>query len=146
MGQFASVNSLNLGLDGQTQGVPLGHGRRHSVNVVDKSSSQPGTGTISYDGFDAEITAPSLGGHSRQASRADSSWRISEFEYHFHTEFLFISHQTAVLAVFKAIVLFLLLTSLKHKHNCKVFNNSVLLRVVTTTKWLLSAFPTCYRI
>ena len=89
IGQFTSVNGLNLGLDGQTQGVPLGHGRRHSVNVVNKSASQPGPGTASYDGFDDGFVGPALGGHSRQASRADSSWRISEFEYQFYTEFSF---------------------------------------------------------
>ena len=88
MGQFANINGLNLGLDGQAQGIPPGHGRRHSVNVVNKSASQPGTGTASYDGFDDGFV-PAAGGHSRQASRADSSWRISEFEYHFHSEFSF---------------------------------------------------------
>ena len=88
MGQFANVNTLNLGLDGQTQGVPPGHGRRHSVNVLNKSASQPGAGTASYDGFDDGFAAPP-GGHSRQVSRADSSWRISKFEYHFHDECLF---------------------------------------------------------
>ncbi|GLB33866.1 putative 3'-5'-exoribonuclease [Lyophyllum shimeji] len=83
MGQFGNlgVGSLNLGLDGQPQGVPRGHGRRHSVNVVNKA---PGMGSISYgnayvpqDGFDDGFAPPSLGGHSRQASRADSSWRIN---------------------------------------------------------------------
>ena len=78
MGRFTNVNGLNLGLDGQTQGVPPGHGRRHSVNVVNKSTSQPGTGTASFDGFDDGFVPQLPGGHSRQASRADSSWRISE--------------------------------------------------------------------
>ncbi|KII95138.1 hypothetical protein PLICRDRAFT_203503 [Plicaturopsis crispa FD-325 SS-3] len=84
MGQFGSLNGLNLGLDGQTQGVPRGHGRRHSVNVVNKSGGQAG-GSISYgnpyagqEGFDDGFQAPpGFGGHSRQASRADSSWRIN---------------------------------------------------------------------
>ena len=88
IGQFASVNGLSLGLDGQTQGVPPGHGRRHSVNVVNKSASQPGTGTASYDGFDDGFVGPALGGHSRQASRADSSWRISEFRITFIQHFI----------------------------------------------------------
>jgi len=89
MGQFANINGLNLGLDGQAQGVPLGHGRRHSVNVVNKSISQPGTGTASYDGYDDGFVPAPAGGHSRQASRADSSWRISESDSHFYTEFSF---------------------------------------------------------
>lgn len=83
-GQFANMNGLNLGLDGQSQGVPPGHGRRHSVNVVNKSASQPSTGTANYDGFDDGFVPQAAGGHSRQASRVDSSWRISEFEYYFH--------------------------------------------------------------
>lgn len=82
MGQFGNLGGLNLGLDGQSQGIPRGHGRRHSVNVVNKAGGQP---SISYpnpyagqDGFDDGFTAPAFGGHSRQVSRADSSWRISE--------------------------------------------------------------------
>lgn len=87
MGQFGNMGGLNLGLDGQAQGVPRGHGRRHSVNVLNKATG-PGTmsGSISYgnpyagqEGFDDGFAPPpAFGGHSRQASRADSSWRISE--------------------------------------------------------------------
>ncbi|KAG6866469.1 hypothetical protein C0991_003987 [Blastosporella zonata] len=83
MGQFGNLGGLNLGLDGQTQGIPRGHGRRHSVNVVNKGA-QPGMGSISYnnpysgqDGFDDGFAPPSFGGHSRQVSRSDSSWRIN---------------------------------------------------------------------
>jgi len=81
MAQFGNLGGLGLGLDGQPQGVPRGHGRRHSVNVVNKSSGQ---GSISYnspyaqDGFEDGFAPPAaLGGHNRQASRADSSWRIN---------------------------------------------------------------------
>lgn len=81
---FAASQSLGqygLGLDGQPQGVPRGHGRRHSVNVVNKGTAPP-VGAVGYgysqDGFDDGFAPPSsFGGHSRQASRADSSWRIS---------------------------------------------------------------------
>ena len=147
MGQFANINGLNLGLDGQTQGVPLGHGRRHSVNVVNKSASQSGTGNASYDGIDDGFVPQPSGGHSRQASRADSSWRISEFEYHFLTRFSFNDiHQTAVLVAFKAIMVLLLLILRKRKRNCRVFNNSGLLLAVITIKWLLLASLTCYQI
>ncbi|KAG6816929.1 hypothetical protein H0H87_001631 [Tephrocybe sp. NHM501043] len=79
--QFGNIGGLNLGLDGQSQGLPRGHGRRHSVNVVNKGT-QP-NGSISYsnpygqDGFDDGFAPPSFGGHSRQVSRADSSWRIN---------------------------------------------------------------------
>ncbi|KAG5638203.1 hypothetical protein H0H81_001300 [Sphagnurus paluster] len=84
MGQFGNMGGLNLGLDGQTQGIPRGHGRRHSVNVVNKTGGQPGMGSISYgnpyvgqEGFDDGFAPPSFAGHSRQVSRADSSWRIN---------------------------------------------------------------------
>lgn len=84
MGQFGNLSTLGLGLDGQPSGVPRGHGRRHSVNVVNKT---PGQGSVSYGnpyvgqegGFDDGFAPPGFGGHSRQASRADSSWRISEY-------------------------------------------------------------------
>ncbi|KAF9057619.1 hypothetical protein BJ165DRAFT_1335477 [Panaeolus papilionaceus] len=78
MGQFGNLASLNLGLDGQPQGVPRGHGRRHSVNVVNKSISQPGMGSVGLDSFDDGFIPPSnMGGHSRQGSRVDASWRIN---------------------------------------------------------------------
>lgn len=78
MGQFGNIAGLNLGLDGQTQGVPRGHGRRHSVNVVNKTASQPNIGSLVYDGFDDNFVPPvPIGGHSRQTSRVDSSWRIN---------------------------------------------------------------------
>jgi protein SSD1 len=88
MGQFGTLGGLGLGMDGQSPGLPRGHGRRHSVNVVNKAGVQPNLGSISYnngfpgqEGFDDGFVPPSFGGHSRQASRADSSWRISEFRY-----------------------------------------------------------------
>ncbi|KAF9567331.1 SSD1 protein [Agrocybe pediades] len=78
MGQFGNLAGLNIGLDGQAQGVPRGHGRRHSVNVVNKTVSQPNMGSLAFDTFDDGFTAPApAGGHSRQASRVDSSWRIN---------------------------------------------------------------------
>lgn len=84
IGQFGSYAALGVGLDGQSQNIPRGHGRRHSVNVVNKAGTQSGMGSISYsnpyaaqDGFEDGFVPPSFGGHSRQASRADSSWRIS---------------------------------------------------------------------
>ncbi|KAF8165293.1 hypothetical protein B0H34DRAFT_688609 [Crassisporium funariophilum] len=76
MGQFGNISGLNMGIDGQSQGIPRGHGRRHSVNVVNKSISQPGPG--GFDGFDDGFAQPqNMGGHSRQVSRADNSWRIN---------------------------------------------------------------------
>ncbi|KAF7355365.1 DIS3-like exonuclease 2 [Mycena sanguinolenta] len=83
LGQFGNLGTLNLGLDGQPQGIPRGHGRRHSVNVVNKTGPGVTAGSISYgnpyggDGFDDGFNPPSFG-HSRQPSRvADSSWRIN---------------------------------------------------------------------
>ncbi|KAJ3821984.1 SSD1 protein [Lentinula raphanica] len=79
LGQFNNLGSLGLGLDGQNQGIPRGHGRRHSVNVVNKSG--PGVSISGFnvnDGFDDGFVPPSnFNGHSRQVSRADNSWRIN---------------------------------------------------------------------
>ncbi|THV08492.1 RNB-domain-containing protein [Dendrothele bispora CBS 962.96] len=77
VGQFGNLGSLNLGLDGQTQGLPRGHGRRHSVNVVNKTGAPSmsfSNSTFSQEGYDDGFAPP---GHSRQMSRADSSWRIN---------------------------------------------------------------------
>jgi protein SSD1 len=75
MGQLG-LRNVGVGLDGQPQGVPRGHGRRHSVNVVNKSASQSNAG-IGQDGFEDGFAPPAaLGGHSRQVSRADSAWRL----------------------------------------------------------------------
>lgn len=80
MGQFGNMAGLSLALDGQPQGVPRGHGRRHSVNVVNKTASQPNIGSAAFESFDDGFVPPAAaGGHSRQASRVDSSWRISKF-------------------------------------------------------------------
>ncbi|CAL1700717.1 unnamed protein product [Somion occarium] len=75
MGQFGQGG---LGLpDTQGQGIPRGHGRRHSVNVLNKSTAQPSIGSMfanSQDGFDdGFVPPPGLGGHTR----SDSSWRIN---------------------------------------------------------------------
>lgn len=79
MGQFGNLNGLGMGLDGQPSGVPRGHGRRHSVNVLNKSGSQPGLGALGFsqsvDGYDDGFNAPGNMGNGH--SRNDSSWRIN---------------------------------------------------------------------
>ncbi|EIN10370.1 RNB-domain-containing protein [Punctularia strigosozonata HHB-11173 SS5] len=83
LSQLGALGPLGMPMPNDAQGVPRGHGRRHSVNVVNKTTG-PGA-SISYnnpfapqDGFDDGFSAPNFaGGHSRQASRADSSWRIN---------------------------------------------------------------------
>lgn len=76
---------MNMGPEVNQPGVPRGHGRRHSVNVVNKTST-PTLGNPAYnnpyqtqEGFDDGFGGPAAGfnAHSRQASRADSSWRIN---------------------------------------------------------------------
>ncbi|KAF8138706.1 SSD1 protein [Boletus edulis] len=82
MGQFNSMANLGINPDSQPAGLPRGHGRRHSVNVVNKSStSHNNVGSVSFpysgqDSFEDAFTAP-FGGHSRTTSRVDSSWRIN---------------------------------------------------------------------
>ncbi|TFK23257.1 RNB-domain-containing protein [Coprinopsis marcescibilis] len=81
MGQFGNIGMM--GLDGQSQGIPRGHGRRHSVNVLNKTPSQnngvpfanPFDNSTGFD--DSFIPPAAFGGHSRQGSRVDSSWRIN---------------------------------------------------------------------
>lgn len=107
MGQFpnmgnnmpGNMGSFGMGMDGQ-QGVPRGHGRRHSVNVVNKT---PSTGSISYpapfpgqESFEDGFAPPApFGGHSRQGSRVDNSWRISEYFYLYHLHYINVLHKTA---------------------------------------------------
>lgn len=81
MGQFGNMSALGMGLDGQPPGVPRGHGRRHSVNVLNKTNGAPSMGSMGFsqsqDGFDDGFTPPpNLGGSGH--SRTDSAWRISE--------------------------------------------------------------------
>jgi protein SSD1 len=90
MNQFGGMN-MNLGLDNQAPGLPRGHGRRHSVNVVNKAGGQGAPNvSISYpspyaqenfeDGFAPPASA--FGAHNRQPSRTtDSSWRISKCRF-----------------------------------------------------------------
>ncbi|KAG8218853.1 SSD1 protein [Butyriboletus roseoflavus] len=85
MGQFSSMANLGISPDSQPAGLPRGHGRRHSVNVVNKAStSQGNVGSVSFpysgqDSFEDGFTPP-FGSHSRAASRVDSSWRISVYQ------------------------------------------------------------------
>lgn len=67
--------------------APRGHGRRHSVNVLNKGHASQPSEFFSYqgvggfdDGFQPPANAPPVPTqqHNRNASRADSSWRISE--------------------------------------------------------------------
>ena len=76
-----------LGID--QAGVPRGHGRRHSVNVVNKGHASAPSQFFSYnglEGFDEGFQpppAPGNGNHSRAQSRTDSSWRISKYALQF---------------------------------------------------------------
>lgn len=81
MGQFGA-QLPGVGLDNQN-GAPRGHGRRHSVNVVNKTASANASvsypSTFTQENFDDSfVQAPAMNTHSRQASRADSSWRMSK--------------------------------------------------------------------
>ncbi|PFH52769.1 hypothetical protein AMATHDRAFT_56203 [Amanita thiersii Skay4041] len=78
----ANIRALNLALDRESDGAPRGHGRRHSVNVVNKTSTSGGSSFgIPYNGqdnFEDGFTPPvSFGGHSRQVSRVDPAWRLN---------------------------------------------------------------------
>lgn len=78
MGQFGQLGNFGLGLDSQPPGIPRGHGRRHSVNVLNKTSGHQGLSASIHannlDGFDDGFVPPAaLNGHSRN----DSAWRIN---------------------------------------------------------------------
>ncbi len=79
MGQFgAQMPSIGADAQGAMQ---RGHGRRHSVNVLNKSPGASISYSNSYtqDGFDDGFSPPpAMTAHSRQASRADSTWRMSK--------------------------------------------------------------------
>ncbi|KAI9001028.1 hypothetical protein BD414DRAFT_511631 [Trametes punicea] len=79
MGQFGNLSSLGMGLDGQPSSVPRGHGRRHSVNVLNKTGG-PSLASLGFsasaDGFDDGFVPPAgMGGSGH--TRSDSSWRIN---------------------------------------------------------------------
>ncbi|KAG9015443.1 hypothetical protein FRB94_000047 [Tulasnella sp. JGI-2019a] len=81
MGNFGGLGGgVGLGLSSNANGQ--GHGRRHSVNVINKAAEQGGATAGLYangvnDGFeDGFAPPPGVGGHSRQASRADN-WRMN---------------------------------------------------------------------
>lgn len=86
-GGMGMNNGIGMGLPAeQNPNMPRGHGRRHSVNVINKSPGGGETlGQFNYpynqganDGYDDGF-APAPSGHNRQASRSDASWRISEY-------------------------------------------------------------------
>ncbi len=80
MGQFGQMGNMGVGLDGQAQGIPRGHGRRHSVNVLNKLSGQPSLGTMlsnSTDSFDDGFLPPANVSVGQGHARTDSSWRLS---------------------------------------------------------------------
>lgn len=83
MGQFGTPGGMNMGFDPQqgARGGP-GHGRRHSMNVVNKTPSAPNFGATPFpvqEGFDDGFQPPPpAGAHNRQASRSDAGWRMSE--------------------------------------------------------------------
>lgn len=52
MGQLGNLGGLGMGLDGQTAGIPRGHGRRHSVNVLNKAAGQSIGASLDDGGFE----------------------------------------------------------------------------------------------
>lgn len=90
MGNFGAMglnNGMGMGMGlpaEQNPNMPRGHGRRHSVNVINKSPGGGETlGQSNYpynqgnDGYEDGFAPPPSGGHVRQASRSDASWRIN---------------------------------------------------------------------
>jgi protein SSD1 len=94
----APVNSFGSGMGLDQASMPKGHGRRHSVNVLNKGHAAQPSQFFSYngvdgfdDGFQPPPDAPPVPTqHNRGASKADSSWRISECSFTI-AEFVLIS-------------------------------------------------------
>lgn len=146
------LGNISLGMDGQPQGVPRGHGRRHSVNVLNKGGAQQALGSISYsnafgqDGFDDGFAPPAaFGGHSRQASRADSSWRLSKSGRCCLRDLAdaFFDFQMVASVVSNRTMLSLQ-TLRRLKLNCKAFSSSVQPQEDIIRRSHLSASPICY--
>lgn len=83
-------NGIGMGLPAeQNPNMPRGHGRRHSVNVINKTPGGGETlgqfnypynqGPAANDGYDDGFAPAPPSGHNRAASRSDASWRISEY-------------------------------------------------------------------
>jgi protein SSD1 len=71
--------ALGVAPQGEDGNGNRGHGRRHSVNVLNKQS-MGGFGQGIQDGFEDGFAPPAaLGGHSRNPSRVDPAWRMHIF-------------------------------------------------------------------
>lgn len=57
-GQLGNLSGLAMGLDGQTTGIPRGHGRRHSVNVLNKAAGQSIGDDGGFEPFDDGFNQP----------------------------------------------------------------------------------------
>ena len=139
-----------LGID--QAGVPRGHGRRHSVNVVNKGHASAPSQFFSYnglegfdDGFQPPPPAAGNGNHSRAQSRADSSWRISKSALHCFACDLISTFQMVV-QVLSEQATGIRPTLLKHRRSSKASLNSALPLAGTTPRCPRSTFRTCSRI
>jgi hypothetical protein len=139
---------LGLPSFGEESNIYRAHGRRHSVNVLNKTPQSNSFGLSApspIDGFEDGFSAPpAMGGHSRSGSRVDSSWRISKFYLLYMTHVLDISlvQQMGAPALSRLEPDSLLSLS-RLKPNFKVFNNSEPPQEGTTRKWRHSVSPTC---
>jgi protein SSD1 len=71
MGQLGNLNGLGMGLDGQTAGIPRGHGRRHSVNVLNKAVGQS-IGSFEDGGFEPFDDGFNLPGQQQRGAYPES--------------------------------------------------------------------------
>lgn len=83
----APVTGFGSGMGLDQASAPRGHGRRHSVNVLNKGHGAQPSQFFSYNGVEGfddgfqppqNSTAAANSAHSRAPSKADSSWRISK--------------------------------------------------------------------
>ena len=99
-GQYISPSSLNFDLP---LALPRGHGRRHSVNVVNKgvSPGAPASFPLSHDNFEDGFSIHgNTSNHSRHQSRSDSIWRIGMYHNALITQIVLFFYQAEVRVLF----------------------------------------------
>ena len=137
--------ALGLGL-GATQGSRGGHGRRHSMNVLNKNPNPDVAGISAnfvandLDGYGDGFTPPAAGagGHSRQPSRADPSWRGSKF-----ASCSAMCNLCLIINSLFQMVKTLRSISPRRLPSSTACSNSVQHLVAITRRWPLSASQTC---
>ncbi len=136
-----NVNSFGGSqLFGEDGVLARGHGRRHSVNVINKTA--PSSAFSLQDGFEDGFNSPAPFAHSRNPSRVDPGWRMSTLFFLFDSLILSDSFNKMATIPPKTLAIFQA-SLLKPRLSCRAFNNSERLQVGIIRRWLHSVSPIC---